>query len=59
MAKEEESKGKKEYEEESIEFSQNLVKVYERRYSRLPMETDILEQVKEYFALSVETGNHY
>lgn len=25
----------------------------------MPMETDIIEQVKEYFALSVETGNHY
>ena len=34
---------KKEYDEESIEFSTNLVKVYERRYSRLPMEMDIVE----------------
>ena len=29
--------------EESIEFSTNLVKVYERRYSRMPMQTDIFE----------------
>ncbi len=47
------------YEDESIEFSTNLVKVYERRYKRLPMECDITEYVKEYFKLSVQYGNHF
>jgi tRNA-dihydrouridine synthase 2 len=47
------------YDDESIEFSQNLVKVYERRYSRYPMQVDIIEYVKKYFRLSVECGNHY
>lgn len=46
-------------EDESIEFSQNLVKVYERRYARLPMTTDIVEYVKEYFTLAVAAGNHF
>jgi hypothetical protein len=45
-------------EDESIEFSQNLVKVYEKRYNRLPMEVDIVEFVKEYFKLCVQYGNH-
>lgn len=47
------------YEDESIEFSNNLVKVYERRYSRMPMECDITEYVKEYFRLAVQYGNHF
>lgn len=46
-------------EDESIEFSTNLVKVYERRYSRLPMEVDITEHVKEYFRLAIRYGNHF
>jgi len=51
--------GKQEYEEESIEFSTNLVRVYEKRYSRFPMELEIFEQVKDYFKLCIESGNHY
>ncbi len=46
-------------EDESIEFSQNLVKVYERRYARFPMTTDIVEYVKEYFTYAIACGNHY
>lgn len=45
--------------DESIEFSQNLVKVYERRYARFPMTTDIVEYVKEYFKYAIACGNHY
>jgi hypothetical protein len=37
------------YNDETIEFSQNLVKLYERRYLRFPMTTDIFEYVREYF----------
>lgn len=35
------------------------MKVYERRYARLPMEVDILTQVREYFRLAIKAGNHY
>ena len=37
--------------DENIEFSQNLVKVFERRYVKQPMPIDILVLVREYFTL--------
>ncbi len=57
--KEKSTKQASKLDDESIEFSQNLVKVYERRYARLPMTTDILEYVKDYFTYAVQAGNHY
>jgi tRNA-dihydrouridine synthase len=60
VAEEVKTDGKKKvYDEESVEFSTNLVKVYERRYNRMPMEVDILDQVKDYFRLSITSGNNH
>ncbi|CDW87538.1 trna-dihydrouridine synthase 2-like [Stylonychia lemnae] len=45
--------------DENVEFSLNLVKVFETRYQKYPMLVPILDQVREYFRLCIEFGNHF
>ena len=46
-------------EEESIEFSQNLVRIFETRYNSQAREMDILDLVREYYVNCLQTGNHF
>eukprot|EP00347_Sterkiella_histriomuscorum_P011970 403370398 len=52
-------KQKPKNDDENVEFSQNLVRVFEQRYHKHPMQLNILDLVKEYFKICIETGNNF